>query len=441
MSVILIALFLLIMNTITITMVSTSIILWAQEDRDEESEERVVNDSNLKVETIVTGLEEPTSMAFLGPDDMLILEKNKGTVQRIVNGEMADVPVLDVSVANKIERGMLGISVANYRNDERSRESVFVYLYYTESSGNKDGLDDCPKFNFCEKGNEPLGNRLYRYEFINDKLVDPELLLDLPATPGPLHNGGTVTIGPDDNIYLIIGNVGGGTQAQNIRGGEYPDGRSGIIRVTQDGRQVGSTGVLADEHPLDFYYAYGIRNSFGIDFDPITDMLWDTEVGNRDKDEVNLVRAGFNSGSHVVQGMSPKGFDHAKELVNFEGKGSYSDPELTWNKTVTPTSIKFLNSTKLGEDYENDVFIGDFNNGNIYHFDLNKNRTQLLLEGELKDKVVDTDIETNDGDVIFAKGFGGITDLEVGPDGNLYVVSISNGNIYRITPEDDRQQD
>ncbi len=63
------------------------------------------------------------------------------------------------------------------------------------------------------------------------------------------------------------------------------------------------------------------------------------------------------------------------------------------------------------------------------------------MEDELKDKVVDTDIESNDGDVIFAKGFGGITDLEVGPDGNLYVVSISNGSIYRITQENDQQQD
>jgi glucose/arabinose dehydrogenase len=423
-----------------VTSISASIPSWGQEQRDENSEEPSVSDPKLRVEIVATGLEQPTSMAFLGPDDILVLEKNKGTVQRIVNGETADAPVLDVSVANKIERGMLGISVVNNRNNTESK-SIFVYLYYTESSGSKDGLDGCPRFNFCEKGNEPLGNRLYKYEFINNKLLSPELLLDLPATPGPIHNGGTVTAGPDGNIYLVIGNVGGGTQAQNIRGGEPPDGRSGIIQVTQDGERVESGGVLGDEHPLDFYFAYGIRNSFGIDFDPVTGKLWDTEVGNRDKDEINLVQAGFNSGSRLVQGMSPKGFNHAKELVNFEGKGVYSDPELTWNKTVTPTSIKFLNSTKLGEDYKNDVFIGDFNNGNIYHFDLNKNRTQLLLEDELKDKVVDTDIESNDGDVIFAKGFGGITDLEVGPDGNLYVVSISNGSIYRITQENDQQQD
>ncbi len=72
-------------------------------------------------------------MAFLGPDDILVSEKNRDTVQRIVNGERADAPVLDVSVANKIERRYVGISALANRNNPESK-SFFVYLYYTESS-------------------------------------------------------------------------------------------------------------------------------------------------------------------------------------------------------------------------------------------------------------------------------------------------------------------
>ena len=71
-----------------------------------ESGDPEVADSNLKVEQVVEGLETPTTMAFLGPNDFLVLEKDKGTVQRVVDGDMLDVPVLDANVANSVERCM-----------------------------------------------------------------------------------------------------------------------------------------------------------------------------------------------------------------------------------------------------------------------------------------------------------------------------------------------
>ena len=80
-------------------------------------------------------------------------------------------------------------------------------------------------------------------------------------------------------------------------------------------------------------------------------------------------------------------------MVDFEGKGKYSSPEFTWNKTVGPTAIKFLSTDKLGKQYENDIFVADAKNGRIYHFELNQNRTALLLEGPLIDKVADNDKE------------------------------------------------
>ena len=87
------------------------------------------------------------------------------------------------------------------------------------------------------KKNEPLGNRLYRYELVNNKLLNQKLLLDLPARPGLTYNGGVVLIGPDDNIYTVIGDL---TQrnrslAQNVENSKDPDGRGGILRITQDG--------------------------------------------------------------------------------------------------------------------------------------------------------------------------------------------------------------
>ena len=66
--------------------------------------------------------------------------------------------------------------------------------------------------------------------------------------------------------------------AQNIKNGAFPDGRAGILRLTQDGKAVES-GILGKKYPLNLYYGYGIRNGYGLDFDPVSGKLWDTENG------------------------------------------------------------------------------------------------------------------------------------------------------------------
>jgi aldose sugar dehydrogenase len=403
-----------------------------------------VSDSNLDVEEVVAGLELPTTMAFLGPDDILVLEKEKGTVQRIIDGQIQPEPLLDVDVAGAVERCMCGIAIST-----DTPGHTYVFLYYTEAeSADRDDMTD---------GKAPLGNRLYRYELVNDKLVDPKLLLDLPATPGPRHNGGAIKIGPDNNLYVTIGDVDGHeTQSQNQRDGGLPDMTSGILRITQEGNPVSGDSILGDGSPLNMYYAYGIRNSYGIDFDPVTGNLWDTENGPGYGDEINLVDPGFNSGWTKVQGIwlrggvdteAPPSESEAapmnpENLVEFDGKGVYSTPEFTWWHTVGPTALQFLHSDKLGAQYQNDMFVGDVHNGYLYHFKLNEDRTQLLLTGELEDKLADTDEELTedtgvDGEgIVFGQGFGGITDLKVGPDGYLYMVSIGQGKIFKIAPGD-----
>jgi aldose sugar dehydrogenase len=392
----------------------------------------VVNNPNLKVETVFKGLRPPTSMVFLGPNDILVLEKDDGTVQRIVNDTMLPQPLLQVPVATESERGMLGIAVAKHKNGP-----AYVFLYYTESGGGKAGDDSTSQI-------DPAGNRLYRYELVNNRLVNPKLLLSLPATPGPNHDGGKVVIGPDNNVYVVIGDLRSHrTQAQNVVDGPPVDGTGGIIRITQDGQAV-ADNPLGRAYPQNLYYAYGIRNSFGMDFDPLTGNLWDTENGPNYGDEINLVEPGFNSGWAQVQGLwTPNGdigdenagpIDiHPSNLVDFGGKGKYRSPGFTWYQVVAPTAIKFLNSNKLGKEYENDMFVGDYLYGNLYHFKLNQNRTGLLLlEGPLASKVENTLQDLDQ--VIFAKGFGAITDIQVGPDdGYLYVLTLA-GSIYRIIP-------
>ncbi|HEX6379438.1 MAG TPA: PQQ-dependent sugar dehydrogenase, partial [Nitrososphaeraceae archaeon] len=271
-----------------------------------------------------------------------------------------------------------------------------------------------------------------RYELANDKLVNPVLLLDLPAVPGPRHNSGNILIGPDNNLYVSVGDLDGHiTLAQNVNSASGVDGRSSILKITQDGQPVGQ-GILGESGISKKYYAYGIRNSFGMDFDPVSGKLWDTENGASYGDEINFIEPGFNSGWLQIQGTAPVDFEF-EDLINFRGKGNYSDPEFVWTDTVGPTAIKFLGSDTLGNQYRNDIFVSDITQGNIYHFDLTGNRTNLILNGLLADKVSNNSTENQD--IIFGEGFGGISDLEVGPyDGYLYVVSLGHGSIYRIVP-------
>lgn len=395
----------------------------------------VITDTNLKVELFAKGLKSPTSMVFTGPNDILVTEKTEGTVKRIVNGNvLPQPPLLQVPVATESERGMLGIDVAKHENGG----PTYVFLYYTESGGGKTGDD-------LTDGIQPSDNVVYRYELVNDHLVNPKLLLHLPAVPGPNHDGGKLVVGPDNNVYVVIGDLRSHrTLSQNVINGPPADKTGGILRVTQDG-QIISNPPLGNNSPLNLYYAYGIRNSFGIGFDPITGKLWDTENGPNYGDEINLVEPGFNSGWAQVMGIwTPEGSIgnedqgqtnlHPSNLVDFGGKGKYLSPKFTWVETVAPTALVFLNSIKLGKQYQNDLFVGDYNNGNLYHFKLNSNRTELSFDDvKLKDKIAYSSQDVKS--LIFASGFdGGITDLKVGPgDGYLYVLTLG-GSVYRISP-------
>jgi aldose sugar dehydrogenase len=397
---------------------------FAETEFTEDGEPKVF-DANLKISAIAKGLKTPTTMAFVGNDDILVLEKDTGIVKRIVNGNVLTKPILDLNVANSVERCLCGIAVS------KDGSTQYVFLYYTEIEG-PDGGD--------KKGVEPIGNRVYRYELSGDSLINPLLLMDLPANPGPRHNGGDITIGPDNNLYVTIGDVDGSfkessteTKTQNYEDGVDPDGRGGILRITQDGQP--TEGILGDDIPLRIYYAYGIRNSFGIDFDPISGNLWDTENGPGNGDELNLVLPGFNSGWQQVQGLASMEDSFSEsDLVDFDGNGRYGDPRLVWVNTAGPTAVKFLDSNRLGDKYENNMFVGDVHNGRIYHFDLTPERNDIVLPEELSSRVIEKPSSPGVSDIVFGEGFGGITDLEVGPDGNLYVVSIGLGSIYQISP-------
>ena len=391
------------------------------------AQEPTLNDPNLQVETIVEGLSWPTSMAFIDNNNILVLEKEKGTVRLVSNGTLQETSVLEVDVNSRSERGLLGIAIVN--NDT-------VFLYYTESS--QDG--------------DQLRNRVYKYQWNDEKrlLVNPTLILDLPAFPGPNHDGGKLTIGPDNYLYGVIGDLNHMGKLQNVVNGPDPDDTGVIFRVNpEDGSPAPDNPFINNNNDLSSlnkYYAYGIRNSFGIAFDPVTNILWDTENGPTEYDEINVVKSGFNSGWRQVIGpISTSGITE-DELVNFPNS-KYADPVFSWLPSIGITDIEFLNSSKLGDKYANNIFvgdIGDLTNGYLYYFEVNEDRTGIKFDSNtrsssqtgLTDLVADNEQEMSA--ISLGTDFGGITDIETGPDGFLYILTLDResdgeGKIYRIT--------
>jgi aldose sugar dehydrogenase len=383
-----------------------------------------VKDPNLKVESVTEGLTSPTSMVFIDNNNILVLEKD-GHVRLVSNGQLQQQPVFTMPVDSKNERGLLGIAIMKGNLNDKgsinnnSTAEPWVFLYFTESQGGK-----------------LVGNKVYRYEFNGQTLVNPTLILDLPATPGTNHQGGKLKIGPDKYLYAVIGELQRNGQLQNIKDGPPPDDSGVIFRVNpNDGSPAPNNPFSTDnkDSKLGKYYAYGIRNSFGLAFDPVSGILWDTENGDKTYDEINLVKPGFNSGWKKVMGPIARSNITEDELVNFQGS-KYKDPVFSWLKSIGITDIEFLNSSKLGERYTNNIFVGDITSGSLYYFNINKDRTGLEFDNSnqtgLSDMVADNKQEISK--ITFGTNFGGITDIVTGPDGFLYVLSFGNGTIYKI---------
>jgi len=347
--------------------------------------EPVLKDTDFAVEKFVSGIVDPTTMAFEG-NDILVLQKTNGQVRLVSDGFLQEKPILDENVTSDGEQGMLGITTTDSK----------VYLYFTEST---------------HDGGKPLGKRVYSYDWNGQELINKNLVKNLWAT-NIIHNGGAMITDLNGTVYLVVGDAGLYGKLQNHNSGEPTD-----------------TSVILQIMPTGPYYAIGIRNSFGLTVDPVTGNLWDTENGPDDFDEINLVKPNFNSGWDKI--MGPATEDKLKQLPGYDGY-VYSDPEFSWQKPVAPTGLSFINSKEF-EKYRNTLFVGDCNNGNLYKFELNKNRDSLVFNSmQLSDNVLN--IGDSMDEILFGTGFGCITDVESGPDGLLYVVSLSDGAIYRIKP-------
>jgi glucose/arabinose dehydrogenase len=454
-----------------------------------------VVDRKLEVKTHAAGLVTPISIAFLGANDLLVLEKNTGQVKRVVNGAVQST-VLDLAVNFGSERGLLGIAL-----HPSFPTNPGVYLYWTESTTGLDTavLSETPL----------LGNRVDRYVWNGSTLTLDRNIIRLRALQQDAdqpergnHDGGVIDFGPDGKLYVFIGDAGRRGQLQNLPCGPFgcgqPDDQFGgpepdnahltgvVLRLNADGSTPSDNPFFAAGTSIggevganvQKIFSYGHRNSIGMDFEPRSGHLWLQENGDDTFTELNLVEPGMNGG--WIQIMGPvsrlaqyKAIETSLAIDPVTGTqyfglqqvrwpptniadtpaealtrlfvlpGSrYSDPELSWKFEVSPAGVGFLTSRALGPQYRNDMFVGAARTflaeGFLWRIEITGNGRKVAVEDpRLEDLVADNNHKfdiTESESLLFGQGFGLGTDIETGPNGNLFVVSLDHGAIYEIAP-------
>lgn len=480
-----------------------------------------MTDPNLLVGGLITGLTTPIGIAFPAPNQYFFIEKNTGKVMYLANGSLNTV--LDLGVNNASERGLLGIAL-----DPSFASNHFVYLYWTAQAAppppeNPFFPTETEGSNAPQLGDDTgdilavplLGNRVDRFiwngsalawdrnlirlrSFQNDGAPVPPGQGDEAQPPAGNHNGGVIRFGPDGKLYIIIGDNGRRGQLQNLPSGPtetglgptVPDDQFGgpqpdnahftgvVIRLNSDGTTPTNNPFFAAGAAIggevgtniQKIFAYGVRNSFGMAFDPLSGNLWDQQNGDDSFDELNLVTAGQNGGWVQVMGpisrlaefkqiettLAPMTLQQLRwppsRIANspqeamsrlFMLPGAhYSDPKFSWKFALAPAAIGFQSSPALGSQYFGDLFVGLSvpapAGGALFRFKLNAGRTDFVFsDTRLADGVADNlakrDI-TESESLLIGQNFGIATDIQTGPNGHLYVVSLSNGAVYEIFP-------
>ena len=343
----------------------------------------LIKESDFLIEEYVSGLKFPTTFDFID-NHILVLEKD-GNIRLVKDGVLVDEPIKKIDVSTTLEEGLLGILT-----NENS-----VYIHYTTRDSDTD----------------LTSNWFYKFNWDGENLIEPILLKEIhDGSYG--HNSGVMEM-YNDQVIMVIGDL---------------FNRNGLTQNNLLG-EFDHTSVIMPIDPLGEPLAIGIRNSFGLDVDPKTGFLWDTENGDVKFDEINLITSNFNSGWNLVQGPAT---EIEKQTLEENTNFIYNDPKFSWERTIGVTAIHFVTSP-IFNSYDDVVLVGAFHNGNLYKFHLNSERNGFVFQNQ---QLMDNVLHENDDstEIIFATGFQGITDIKEGPDGNIYLLSIGDGKIFKISP-------
>jgi aldose sugar dehydrogenase len=477
----------------------------------------------LDVRPVVTGLTTPTTMAFLSENEFLVLEKNTGKVQYVVNGAIQST-ALDLAVNIASERGLLGIAL-----DPNFSSNHYVYLYWScRAPAPTDPF--IPSQTRCAEepelgadsaindllGVPLLGNRVDRFTwngstltfdlnlimlraFQNDGAPEPPNQGDEEQPARGNHDGGVITFGLDGKLYIFIGDVGRRGHLQNLPcgptatcpGATMPDDQFGgpepddahltgvVLRLNTDGTAPSdnpffNAGAAMENEEvganIQKIFSYGHRNSFGIAVDPQSGGVWLQENGDDTFSELNRVEPGMNGGWIQIAGPADRIAQFKEIETTFAAQAlqqlrwpptniadspqealsrlfiipgaTYRDPAFSWKWEVAPGGIGFVDGRGLGSQFEGDLFMGAatplLEGGYLFHFNLTGNRSKVAVDDpRLQDRVADNLAKheiTESESLLIGRNFGVVTDIRTGPNGNLFVVSLTQGAVYEIFP-------
>jgi glucose/arabinose dehydrogenase len=353
----------------------------------------------------------PTGIRFTGPNEGFLIEKG-GLVKRFAGGTTSTLLDLDVATDNG-ERGLLGIAFDAANN--------FVFLYHTAGT----------------PGGTWIENRLTRYTWNGTALTTPTPLATFGTAAdsqsnGPNHNGGPLLF-RDGKLFGVTGDLNRSGIEQNASPTTSAF-TGGVFRLNSDGSIPADNPFASNSNPdVRRWYAYGVRNSFGIAVDPhptLGGKLWITENGPGVFDEVNLVPAGMNSGWNRIMGPDRLDPQNAPgDLVMLPGtpNANYQDPKFSIADSDGIAAMGFLYALP---GYEDVLIYSGVNTPHLWLLRLNPSRDGFVLSGDLADGVLDP----GDAATLFGTNFGIVTDIQTGPDGAIYLTSLNGHAVYRIAP-------
>ena len=334
---------------------------------------------NLKTRIVVSNLDTPWEILW-GPDNYIWMTERPGKISRVnpETGEVKQLIKIDEVYENG-ESGLMGLALhPNFQS------TPYVYASYS----------------YRVNGN--VKNKIVRYEYNNDNLQNPKVLID-GIDGSSIHNGSRLLFGLDGMLYATFGDASNSSNAQDLNS---LNGK--ILRMTDNGE-------IPSDNPIQnsYIWTYGHRNPQGLVF--IGNQLFSSEHGSSTDDEINIIQKGRNYGWPDV-----KGFCDTQDEIAFCQEHNVVEPIKAWTPTIAPAGLDFYNNGQIS-DWDNSLLLVSLKGSRLTQLQLNQERNAILKEKQY-----------------FVNNYGRLRDICISPDGRVFIATSNRDGRGNPAQDDDK---